>query len=166
MNIFNDMINNQMLMVAIGVFALCVIIGFFGDIYLKKHNKIGKIFDYDNKNKEDSKTIERNKEESEDITTIENTANAGMQSSNAINDSISSDMEINQTIDNVMDELNTGIVNEPNMFTNIPNNMNQEISDPIVPDLYPPENNISDVMGEPVPFDGQINTDENINNMF
>lgn len=162
MTIFNDIINNPMLMIAIGVFALCVIIGFFGDMYLRKQNKIGKIFD-DGKNS--SKPEEEAPAKTEEVMPSENINTLEEQPSNMVNQPLSSDMMVNQSIDNVMNDFNP-VANDPNIFMGVPNNMNQEISEPIVPDLYPPENNIQDITGQPVAFDGQINTDENINNMF
>lgn len=39
--------SNPTLVIAVIIFILCVIIGFFGDRYLRKQNKIGKILDGD-----------------------------------------------------------------------------------------------------------------------
>ncbi len=72
--LFND---NSVLIIAIAVFVLCVIIGFFGDLYLRKQNKIGKILDGDN------------------IGTIKTTANDS--SSNTVDNKVDNSTSVNDT---------------------------------------------------------------------
>ena len=88
---------------------------------------------------------------------------------------------VTQPNNNIVNSVNNvDVISQPiNSEINNPsinNNMYQEVSESISPvvepenipleENYPPENNPSNVSGQPVPFDGQITTDENVNNMF
>ena len=88
---------------------------------------------------------------------------------------------VTQPNNNIVNSVNNmDVISQPiNSEINNPsinNNMYQEVSKSISPvvepenipleEAYPPENNPSNVSGQPVPFDGQITTDENVNNMF
>ena len=205
MNLFLD---SPMLLMAVIVFIVCVIIGFFGDRYLRSQNKIDKILGNDKQAKEEN-TIDEKEEasrvEETPLMTSENinqtvTDNA-MESSleNQSSDFVSQSMVANSNV--VQPSINDNFINQPvtqpnnniiNSVNNmdvisqpinyeinnpsINNNMYQEVSESISPvvepenipleEAYPPENNPSNVSGQPVPFDGQITTDENINNMF
>ena len=205
MNLFLD---SPMLLIAVIVFIVCVIIGFFGDRYLRSQNKIDKILGNDKQAKEEN-TIDEKEEasrvEETPLMTSENinqtvTDNA-MESSleNQSSDFVSQSMVANSNV--VQPSINDNFINQPVAYPNnnivnsvnnvdvisqpinseinnpsINNNMYQEVSESISPvvepenipleENYPPENNPSNVSGQPVPFDGQITTDENVNNMF
>lgn len=204
MNLFLD---SPMLLIAVIVFIVCVIIGFFGDRYLRSQNKIDKILGNDKQAKEEN-TIDEKEEasrvEETPLMTSENisqtiTDNAMVSSlENKSNDFVSQSMSANSNV--VQPSINDNFINQPvaypnnnivNSVNNVDvisqpinyeinnptiNNMSQEVSEPISPmvepeniqleENYPPENNPSNVSGQPVPFDGQITTDENVNNMF
>lgn len=204
MNLFLD---SPMLLIAVIVFIVCVIIGFFGDRYLRSQNKIDKILGNDKQSKEEN-TIDEKEEASrveetplmtsENINQIvtDNTMVSSLenQSSDFVSQSMASnsnvvqpsinDNFINQPVtqpnNNIINSVNNvDVISQPiNYEINNPtiNNMYQEVSEPISPvvepenipleEAYPPENNPSNVSGQPVPFDGQITTDENVNNMF
>lgn len=205
MNLFLD---SPMLLMAVIVFIVCVIIGFFGDRYLRSQNKIDKILGNDKQAKEEN-TIDEKEEasrvEETPLMTSENinqtvTDNAMVSSlENQSSDFVSQSMAVNSNIaqpsinDNFINQPvtqpNNNIINSVNNMDvilqpinseinnpSINNNMYQEVSESISPvvepenipleEAYPPENNPSNVSGQPVPFDGQITTDENVNNMF
>ena len=205
MNLFLD---SPMLLIAVIVFIVCVIIGFFGDRYLRSQNKIDKILGNDKQAKEEN-TIDEKEEasrvEETPLMTSENinqivTDNTMVSSlENQSSDFVSQSMAVNSNV--VQPPINDNFINQPvtqpnnniiNSVNNmdvisqpinseinnpsINNNMYQEVSKSISPvvepenipleEAYPPENNPSNVSGQPVPFDGQITTDENVNNMF
>lgn len=205
MNLFLD---SPMLLIAVIVFIVCVIIGFFGDMYLRSQNKIDKILGNDKQAKEEN-TIDEKEEASrveetplmtsENInqTVTDNTMVSSLE--NQSSDFVSQSMAINSNIaqpsindnfitqpvtqpnNNIINSVNNmDVISQPiNSEINNPsinNNMYQEVSESISPvvepenipleEAYPPENNPSNVSGQPVPFDGQITTDENVNNMF
>ena len=205
MNLF---LGSPMLLIAVIVFIVCVIIGFFGDMYLRSQNKIDKILGNDKQTKEEN-TIDEKEEasrvEETPLMTSENinqtvTDNAMVSSlENQSSDFVSQSMAVNSNIaqpsinDNFINQPvtqpNNNIINSVNNMDvilqpinseinnpSINNNMYQEVSESISPvvepenipleENYPPENNPSNVSGQPVPFDGQITTDENVNNMF
>lgn len=204
MNLFLD---SPMLLIAVIVFIVCVIIGFFGDRYLRSQNKIDKILGNDKQAKEEN-TIDEKEEASRVeetplmtseninqiatnntmVSSLENQSSDFVSQSMAANSNIAqpsiNDNFINQPItqpnNNIINSVNNvDVISQPiNYEINNPtiNNMYQEVSEPISPmvepeniqleENYPPENNPSNVSGQPVPFDGQITTDENVNNMF
>lgn len=204
MNLFLD---SPMLLMAVIVFIVCVIIGFFGDRYLRSQNKIDKILGNDKQAKEEN-TIDEKEEASRVeetplmtseninqtvtdntmVSSLENQSSDFVSQSMAANSNIAqpsiNDNFINQPItqpnNNIINSVNNvDVISQPiNYEINNPtiNNMYQEVSEPISPmvepeniqleENYPPENNPSNVSGQPVPFDGQITTDENVNNMF
>lgn len=205
MNLFLD---SPMLLMAVIVFIVCVIIGFFGDRYLRSQNKIDKILGNDKQAKEEN-TIDEKEEASrveetplmtsENInqTVTDNTMVSSLE--NQSSDFVSQSMAANSNV--VQPSINDNFINQPvtqpnnniiNSVNNVDvisqpinseinnpsinNNMYQEVSESISPvvepenipleEAYPPENNPSNVSGQPVHFDGQITTDENVNNMF
>ena len=204
MNLFLD---SPMLLMAVIVFIVCVIIGFFGDRYLRSQNKIDKILGNDKQAKEEN-TIDEKEEASRVeetplmtseninqivtdntmVSSLENQSSDFVSQSMAANSNIAqpsiNDNFINQPVtqpnNNIVNSVNNvDVISQPiNYEINNPtiNNMYQEVSEPISPmvepeniqleENYPPENNPSNVSGQPVPFDGQITTDENVNNMF
>lgn len=205
MNLFLD---SPMLLMAVIVFIVCVIIGFFGDRYLRSQNKIDKILGNDKQAKEEN-TIDEKEEASRVeetplmtseiinqtvtdntmVSSLENQSSDFVSQSMAVNSNITqpsiNDNFINQPVtqpnNNIVNSVNNvDVISQPiNSEINNPsinNNMYQEVSESISPvvepenipleEAYPPENNPSNVSGQPVPFDGQITTDENVNNMF
>jgi len=191
--VINAFTENPMLLVAVIVFLICVVIGFFGDKYLRSQNKIGKILESNKEEKEE--VLEETRKEDElletnpTLITSENVniVNAQNQTVNLPNETNVQNQMINDSVisfdasaiannpfspNNLATSEKTELVsNDP---TDIANNVvitpldntSQEISEPIVPEVYPAENNPQDVLSNPVPFDGQIISDENINNMF
>lgn len=205
MNLFLD---SPMLLIAVIVFIVCVIIGFFGDMYLRSQNKIDKILGNDKQAKEEN-TIDEKEEASRVeetplmtseninqtvtdntmVSSLENQSSDFVSQSMAINSNIAqpsiNDNFINQPVtqpnNNIINSVNNmDVISQPiNSEINNPsinNNMYQEVSESISPvvepenipleEAYPSENNPYNVSGQPVPFDGQITTDENVNNMF
>lgn len=191
--VINAFTENPMLLIAVIVFLICVVIGFFGDKYLRSQNKIGKILENDKEVKEEVPEEPIKEEElvetnptlitSENVNDVNieggpvNLPNETNVQNQMINDSVIS-FDASATADNPFSANNltmpeetepvpnwpTDIVN--NVVTNPLNNTSQEISEPIAPEVYPAENNTQGALGNPVPFDGQIVSDENINNIF
>lgn len=205
MNLFLD---SPMLLIAVIVFIVCVIIGFFGDMYLRSQNKIDKILGNDKQAKEEN-TIDEKEEASRVeetplmtseninqtvtdntmVSLLENQSSDFVSQSMAVNSNIAQPSINDNFINQSVTQLNNNIINSVNNMDvisqpinseinnpSINNNMYQEVSKSISPvvepenipleEAYPPENNPSNVSGQPVPFDGQITTDENVNNMF
>lgn len=116
LNVFSD---NPMLIVALIAFLVCVVIGFFGDSYLRKQNKIGKIL---GGNKPKEKQEETPKEDqtisdtniqnqsplitSENINTPNEVAISPTGNTNQNNNGVSS-----QTNDNVAPSFDTSTMN-------------------------------------------------------
>ena len=204
MNLFLD---SPMLLIAVIVFIVCVILGFFGDRYLRSQNKIDKIMGNDKQAKEEntsdekeeasrveetplmtSENINQTVTDNTMVSSLENQSSDFVSQSMAVNSNIAqpsiNDNFINQPVtqpnNNIINSVNNvDVISQPiNYEINNPtiNNMYQEVSESISPvvepenipleEAYPPENNPSNVSGQPVPFDGQITTDENVNNMF
>ena len=205
MNLFLD---SPMLLIAVIVFIVCVIIGFFGERYFRSQNHIDNILGNDiqaKKEKTNDKREKASRVEETPLMTSENinqtvTDNTMVSSlENQSSDFVSQSMVANSNV--VQPSINDNFINQPVAYPNnnivnsvnnvdvisqpinseinnpsINNNMYQEVSESISPvvepenipleENYPPENNPSNVSGQPVPFDGQITTDENVNNMF
>lgn len=51
---FNILVSDKSFVIAIILFLLCMVIGFFGDIYMRKNKKIGSLLDADKKNNSSS----------------------------------------------------------------------------------------------------------------
>lgn len=153
---------NPMLMVAIVVFLVCVIIGFFGDRRMKKQKEIEKEIN--------NNTDENNKVKAEELTKTQeavspNKENASNVSQN--NAEVANELVYPTNPGAVVDNQNvSNQVNQDAVLNNPANNLNNnvfETASEIAPDTYPPENR---PQGVPEPFDGTVQTDENINNMF
>ena len=150
---------NPMLMVAIVVFLVCVIIGFFGDRRMKKQKEIEKEIN--------NNTDENNKVKVEDLTKTQeavspNEENASNVSQN--NAEVTNELVYPTNPGAVVDNQNaSNQVNQDVVLNNPVNNNVFETASEIAPDTYPPENR---PQGVPEPFDGTVQTDENINNMF
>ena len=69
-NIVNIITDNKTLIISIVIFFICVIIGFFGDLYLKKHNKM---LSKNNKNDDALHKVEKKEEETLDNKDINST---------------------------------------------------------------------------------------------
>ncbi len=69
-NIVNIITDNKTLIISIVIFFICVIIGFFGDLYLKKHNKM---LSENNKNDDALHKVEKKEEETLDNKDINST---------------------------------------------------------------------------------------------
>ncbi len=156
-------INNSTFVIAIIVFIICVVIGFFGDRRFKKNKKIKKqVENISNDNdKEDSLNDSRTNQEN---------ATSATESANDFNQNVLNNNE------NIY-PTNPGVVggNEPGTFSNpFVNSTNEKISDNFSKetnnapsDVYPPENKPQNIsQNTPEPFDGNVQIEENINNMF
>ncbi len=184
---------NPMLLVAATVFLICVVIGFFGDRYLRSQGKIGKILENDKGEKEEitkeSQKADELTETNPTLITSENVNNVNLDTQTTIPvletevpyqsiNGVATSTDTNTIVDNsplnnsfVTPQENVSVINQQvdianNVVTNPLNTQSQEISEPIVPEIYPAENNPQDTLDTSVPFDGQIVSDENINNIF
>ena len=154
MDIFTE---NPMIVIAIIIFVICVIIGFFGDKHFKKKKELEKSLD--NTGKVDSNVNEKTIEN--DVKTASSEENINQQNgdSTVIVDNNTARSQFNETNQNNF--VNTAIENSlSNIDTQTQVQNIQQNSSNSIP------NNINEPNGNPVPFDGQINNDENINNMF
>lgn len=143
--------DNLMLIIAVVVFLICVIVGFFGDLRLKKQRKIEKIMN-DNESKSENQTTG----ESEQMPN-ENVDNS------LSNNYVVNDQNVYPTSPGVSNDNKGATISNQNLSSNMVNNDLYEASKEITPDIYPPENKLKNV---PDAFDGNIQIEENINNMF
>lgn len=164
----NFLVLNTMALYAVILFAICVIIGFFGDIYMRKNNKIGNIFDF-NKNEKNTSNQE-NKKSLENDVSVDNslTSDTTITDNNLNNNQNTVDMRMTNNI--LMDQnLNDGI---NNLMNEIPVTNNNLASKNIFDNATFVNNNNSNVnennnlVNKPVPFDGNVQNDEQVNNMF
>lgn len=121
LNVFSD---NPMLIIALVAFLACVVIGFFGDRYLRKQNKIGKIL---NNNNLKEKTEETQKVQPVSDTNINE---APLITSENVNDNVSVTNEV------VSQSFNSTSQND-NVAT-------PESSSTVVPSFEAPSMNVSD----------------------
>ena len=114
--VINTFLETPMLMVAVIVFFLCVIIGFFGDMYLKKINKMKTSFDNEPEvtldkdesiEESDDSNKEANTEEvvpnSNDNTSVSNNTDNNVYIQPNLENSSSEQNNINDAISNVID---------------------------------------------------------------
>ena len=114
--VINTFLETPMLMVAVIVFFLCVIIGFFGDMYLKKINKMKTSFDNEpevtldkdeSTEESDDSNKETNTEEvvpnSNDNTSVSNNTDNNVYIQPNLENSSSEQNNINDAISNVID---------------------------------------------------------------
>lgn len=114
--VINTFLETPMLMVAVIVFFLCVIIGFFGDMYLKKINKMKTSFDNEpevtldkdeSTEESDDSNKEANTEEvvpnSNDNTSVSNNTDNNVYIQPNLENSSSEQNNINDAISNVID---------------------------------------------------------------
>lgn len=89
---FYAFIENTTILVAIIIFVICVIIGFFGDMYLRKQNKIGRLFEFKKKEKqaEHNEPKETLVERNEPLITSENVNVAPVKNEPVINGTVNS----------------------------------------------------------------------------
>lgn len=163
MEYFND---NPTITIAIAVFLICVIIGFFADKRLKKQNEMKKMLSNMGNQKTDnsasSETIT-----SRDLTTPEENNVSSME--NNTNYSQATFQPSGQNILNTSN-LNSGYsepINQNNFTTNnFPNNTSYETASEISPYGYPSENKPQDVAPTQSALGGQTNVDDSFNNIF
>lgn len=107
-NIVNIIADNKTLIISIVIFFICVIIGFFGDLYLKKHNKM---LSENNKNDDALQKVEKKEEVSEEKVIEETLDNKDINSTYESNDI---------TVDNPSnnDLLNENFVNNGDISSN------------------------------------------------
>lgn len=141
LNVFSD---NPMLIIALVAFLACVVIGFFGDRYLRKQNKIGKILSNNN--------LKEKTEETQEVQPVSDTNinEAPLITSENVNDNVSVTNEVvsqsfNSTSqnDNVATPESSGTV-APSFEAS---SMNVSDTTPIVNDVVAPS------------FDNPINND-------
>lgn len=109
-NIVNIITDNKTLIISIVIFFICVIIGFFGDLYLKKHNKI---LSKNNKNDDALHKVEKKEEETLDNKDI----NSTYESNDITVDNPSNNELLNTNFVNNGDisSNNNKVFNEPNI---------------------------------------------------
>ena len=109
-NIVNIITDNKTLIISIVIFFICVIIGFFGDLYLKKHNKI---LSKNNKNDDALHKVEKKEEETLDNKDI----NSTYESNDITVDNPSNNELLNTNFVNNGDisSNNNEVFNEPNI---------------------------------------------------
>lgn len=118
---------------AIIIFVVCVIIGFFGDMYMRKNNKMGNIFDFRKKDKGITNDVDQKEEKTntdvdipnDNINTInQNSINGAISDvgqNNLNNNVISNDDFLNQSINSV----NNNTINEVSLANNSMSNIHQ-----------------------------------------
>lgn len=109
-NIVNIITDNKTLIISIVIFFICVIIGFFGDLYLKKHNKM---LSKNNKNDDALHKVEKKEEETLDNKDI----NSTYESNDITVDNPSNNELLNTNFVNNGDisSNNNEVFNEPNI---------------------------------------------------
>ena len=109
-NIVNIITDNKTLIISIVIFFICVIIGFFGDLYLKKHNKM---LSKNNKNDDALHKVEKKEEETLDTKDI----NSTYESNDITVDNPSNNELLNTNFVNNGDisSNNNEVFNEPNI---------------------------------------------------
>lgn len=109
-NIVNIITDNKTLIISIVIFFICVIIGFFGDLYLKKHNKM---LSKNNKNDDALHKVEKKEEETLDNKDI----NSTYESNDITVDNPSNNELLNTNFVNNGDisSNNNKVFNEPNI---------------------------------------------------
>lgn len=109
-NIVNVIADNKTLIISIVIFFICVIIGFFGDLYLKKHNKM---LSENNKNDDALHKVEKKEEETLDNKDI----NSTYESNDITVDNPSNNELLNTNFVNNGDisSNNNEVFNEPNI---------------------------------------------------
>lgn len=109
-NIVNIITDNKTLIISIVIFFICVIIGFFGDLYLKKHNKM---LSENNKNDDALHKVEKKEEETLDNKDI----NSTYESNDITVDNPSNNELLNTNFVNNGDisSNNNEVFNEPNI---------------------------------------------------
>ena len=166
-DIFGD---NPMLIIALVVFVLCVIIGFFADRHLRKENKIGKILiGYDDISDSDDSS-DQSKISDDTLKTGDNSTNSNNKIESdgndkkddhlnkAINDVIGNDSSIsnNQNNANANAVVNNQTLNNQSVNNAPLNNQNN------VNNTLPNQNAINNQISENI----MSNPDDEINNMF
>ena len=154
--------DNPTLIIAIVVFVLCVIIGFFADRHLRKENKIGKILDDD----EINITNKEDKNVNDEITNDSNNTQNSNTNNTRINDNIKKEDQVNQAIDNIIDgnttsNNNQGVVNNVNN-QQVNNNVSLNNQSIVNNDTISKENIKNNRSYENI----VSNPDDEINNMF
>lgn len=141
---------NPLIVVAIMVFVVCFIIGFFGDMYLRNNNKIGKLVDFKNDIGHKSNGVKENiQKQSEPI----NVAEEQKKHENIVSN--------NQTDIN---NANLNTINERDNNNNS-NDMTQNQINKLV-DKIPTNNVMNTTSQRPAFFDGNAQNDDGVNNVF
>lgn len=155
MDIFTE---NPMIVIAIIIFVICVIIGFFGDKHFKKKKELEKSLDntdkgnsnFNDENTSDDTIKVESSQENNNQKDVNNTTDISNNVTQPSTNETNQNNFVNAAIENSLSNIDT-----QTQVQNIQQNSSNSIP-----------NNINEPNGNPVPFDGQINNDENINNMF
>lgn len=187
---------NPMIIVAIVIFIICVVIGFFGDQHFKKKKELKN--NLNNEETKETSVASDNKNDNlstnnvsfssqEDVIKkdeLVNSKNINPFASIPVNNMPISNNDNPFTNDAVINSVSTSANTNP-FASDVVKNINQTkdninpfesskinstpvnvVNNPFERNNSFPENSLKEPNGNPVPFDGQINNDENINNMF
>ena len=147
--------NNPTLFVSLIVFIFFVIIGFLGDMYLRKRNKIGSLISSDNKSdnsRQKEFTESETKNNSAPISDVDNNQTNNLQEN------------VYQTPEDAMvDILNNAM---PANGTEVNQIQNIDETPVVETEVYPPENTVQNDIRQPEVFDGNIENDDKVDNMF
>ena len=168
------------LIASVVIFVVCVVIGFFGDKRLKDEKMLKEQSEKD-KNKvqttSDIESSEDNKEEAPLITNLSNLYSIGNNVNNNINNVVIPEVQDSNQNPNDSITSSNSVINEEPLASNPSFNMpvqNEPVSPVatnqssagIEPNLNTQNTLNSTNNGMPQPFDGQITSDDSINNMF
>lgn len=152
-------LSNEMILTII-IFLVCIVIGFFGDMYMRKNNKIESVFgvrkkepkknNLNNKNLNEEKSVSNGDEnvliedDNNEISAVQDLSFEGLNLS---------DFQENNNLDS---NINSNITQSVGV-----NNMTNEINTDSVDAIKE-----SEMVNSPVPFDGVVNGDDQVNNIF
>lgn len=137
LNVFSD---NPMLIIALVAFLVCVVIGFFGDSYLRKQNKIGKILN--NNSKEKAKEVQV----VQPVSDTDISEEAPLITSENVNDNVSATNEaVSQISDSTIQNDNVAVTETSGMVSSSLDaqlgNTTPIINDMVAPSFDNPANN-------------------------
>lgn len=181
------------LIASVVIFVVCVVIGFFGDKRLKDEKMLKEQSEKDENKVQTTSDIESsgdNKEEASLITS-QNINNLDSNNINDISNLYSIGNNVNNNIDNVAmpnmqeptHDLNNPVINNNSVINEEPLASNPSFNMPVQNEPVSPvvtnqssagiepnlntQNTLNSINnGMPQPFDGQITSDDSINNMF
>lgn len=169
---------NPMIIVAIVIFIICVVIGFFGDQHFKKkkelknnlNNEETKETSVDSDNENDNLSTDNiNFNSQEDVIKkdeLVNSKNINPFASTPVNNISISNNDNPFTNDAVIKPVSTSANTNPFANTEINSTSVDVVNNPLEENKSLTKNILNESNVNPMPFDGQINNEENINNKF